>query len=61
VSRLTLLVPETEINPNGTLVNPFDVVPGEYWGFQRIGEFLPLDYAPPVAATKATSAAVKQP
>ncbi|MGI4865709.1 MAG: carboxypeptidase-like regulatory domain-containing protein [Janthinobacterium lividum] len=51
VSRLTLVVPETEINPNGTLVNPFDVVPGEYWGFQRIGEFLPLDYAPPVAAT----------
>ena len=53
VSRLTLLVPETEINPNGTLVNPFDVVPGEYWGFQRIGEFLPLDYEPSVAATAA--------
>jgi hypothetical protein len=50
VSRLTLVVPEAELNPNGTLVNPFDVVPGEYWGFQRIGEFLPLDYAPPVAA-----------
>ena len=59
VSRLTLLVPETEINPNGTLVNPFDLVPGEYWGFQRIGEFLPLDYEPPVAtmAAPGTSAA----
>jgi hypothetical protein len=51
VSRLMLLATETEINDNGTLVNPFDVAPGGYWGFQRIGEFLPLDYAPPVAAT----------
>ena len=59
VSRLTLLAPETEIRPNGTLVNPLDVVSGEYWGFQKIGEFLPLDYAPPVAAvaTPGTSAA----
>jgi hypothetical protein len=59
VSRLTLVVPEAELNANGTLANPFDVVPGEYWGFQRIGEFLPLDYEPPVAAAKRTSAAVK--
>ncbi len=57
VSRLTLVVPEAELNPNGTLVNPFDVVPGEYWGFQRIGEFLPLDYAPPVAAAPAKAKA----
>ncbi|RZK22427.1 MAG: carboxypeptidase-like regulatory domain-containing protein [Hymenobacter sp.] len=47
VSRMSLLAPEAEIQPNGTLVNPFDVVTGEYWGFQKIGEFLPLDYAPP--------------
>ena len=59
VSRLTLLVPETELNPDGTLTNPFDVVPGEYWGFQRIGEFLPLDYAPPVTATVPKSSAAK--
>ncbi len=59
VSRLTLVVPETEINSNGTLVNPFDVVPGEYWGFQRIGEFLPLDYAPPVTAAVPKSSALK--
>jgi hypothetical protein len=59
VSRLMLLANETEINENGTLVNPFDVAPGGYWGFQRIGEFLPLDYEPPVAAkaTPGTSAA----
>jgi hypothetical protein len=59
VSRLTLVVPEAEINPNGTLANPFDVVPGEYWGFQRIGELLPLDYETPVTAAKRASAAVK--
>jgi hypothetical protein len=59
VSRLSLLAPETELNPSGTLENPFDVGRGEYWGFQRIGEFLPLDYEPPVAAAKRTSAAVK--
>ncbi|RZK14458.1 MAG: carboxypeptidase-like regulatory domain-containing protein [Hymenobacter sp.] len=58
VSRLTLVPTETEINANGTLVNPLDVVIGEYWGFQKIGEFLPLDYAPPVEA-KATSAQLK--
>jgi len=59
VSRLTLLVSETEIKPNGTLVNPFDIGRGEYWGFQRIGELLPLDYEPPVVAAKRASAAVK--
>jgi hypothetical protein len=62
VSRLTLLVPETEINPDGTLMNPFDVVPGEYWGFQRVGELLPLDYEPPVkAASKSKTAAAPAP
>jgi hypothetical protein len=62
VSRLMLLVPETEINANGTLVNPFDVAPGGYWGFQRIGEFLPLDYEPPVKPTpKPKTAAVAAP
>jgi hypothetical protein len=59
VSRLTLLAPETEIQPNGTLVNPLDVVSGEYWGFQKIGEFLPLDYAPPVAAVPPTTSATQ--
>jgi hypothetical protein len=36
-----------------------DVSPGEYWGFQRIGEFLPADYEPPVAATPAPQAKLK--
>ncbi|MGI4740480.1 MAG: carboxypeptidase-like regulatory domain-containing protein [Janthinobacterium lividum] len=47
VSRLSLLAPETEIQANGALVNPLDVVTGEYWGFEKIGEILPLDYVPP--------------
>ncbi|RYY15179.1 MAG: carboxypeptidase-like regulatory domain-containing protein [Cytophagaceae bacterium] len=34
-------------------------MPGEYWGFQKIGEFLPLDYAPPVAAAPATAPATQ--
>ncbi|MGI4875097.1 MAG: carboxypeptidase-like regulatory domain-containing protein [Janthinobacterium lividum] len=46
VSRLHLLVPEVEIQPNGTLTNPLQVLTGEYWGFEKIGELLPLDYVP---------------
>ncbi len=57
VSRLILLAPETKIRPNGSLVNPLDVVTGEYWGFQKIGELLPLDYTPPGAASPAPAAA----
>jgi len=59
VSRLSLLAPETELNPNGTLENPFDVGRGEYWGFQRIGELLPLDYAPPVSIARPATTQVK--
>ena len=46
VSRLSLLTPEIEIQPNGTLVSPLQVLTGEYWGFEKIGELLPLDYEP---------------
>jgi hypothetical protein len=46
VSRIRLQVPEAEIRPNGTLRNPADVSTGEYWGFEKVGEFLPLDYQP---------------
>ncbi|NML67773.1 carboxypeptidase-like regulatory domain-containing protein [Hymenobacter sp. RP-2-7] len=47
VSRLKLTDPEVEIMPNGTLADPLAVEVGEYWGFEKIGEFLPLDYVPP--------------
>jgi hypothetical protein len=49
VSRIRLQVPEAEIRPNGTLRNPADVSTGEYWGFEKVGEFLPLDYQPGAA------------
>ena len=46
VSRIRLQAPEAEIRRNGTLRNPADVSTGEYWGFEKVGEFLPLDYQP---------------
>ena len=50
VSRLKLQDDEAEIQPNGSLMNPMEVYNGEYWGFERVGEFLPVDYVPPTAA-----------
>lgn len=49
VSRLRPLVPEAEIQPNGYLINPLAVFVSEYWGFEKIGEFLPLNYVPPAS------------
>lgn len=46
VSRLKLQGRQAEIQANGTLLNPLDVFNGEYWGFEKIGEFLPVDYVP---------------
>ncbi|MFC7668001.1 hypothetical protein ACFQT0_11855 [Hymenobacter humi] len=52
VSRLKLQETEAEIQPNGSLTNPLDVYNGEYWGFERVGEFLPVDYVPPLPALR---------
>ncbi len=52
VSRLVLLAPEAEIEPNGQLVNSLAVFTDSYWGFEKMGEFLPLDYAPPAAVAQ---------
>ena len=46
VSRLELLVPEVELQPGGRLANPLALFTEEYWGFEKIGEFLPLNYDP---------------
>lgn len=46
VSRLKLQGKEAAFQANGTLLNPLDVFNGEYWGFEKIGEFLPVDYTP---------------
>ena len=53
VSRLKLHGREAAIQANGSLLNPLDVYNGEYWGFEKIGEFLPFDYMPPTASTAA--------
>jgi hypothetical protein len=50
VSQLVLMVPEIEIQPNGQLANPLAVFTDEYWGFEKMGEFLPVNYQPPAAA-----------
>lgn len=46
VSRLRLNGRRAEIQADGSLLNPLDVSVGEYWGFEKIGEFLPYDYQP---------------
>ena len=51
VSKIRLLVPEVEILPSGTLRNSADAPLGEYWSFEGVGEFLPLDYVLPPALT----------
>jgi hypothetical protein len=52
VSRLRLQGRQAEIQADGSLLNPLAVSNGEYWGFEKIGEFLPFDYVPPTAATR---------
>jgi hypothetical protein len=51
VSQLVLMQPEVEIEPNGQLANPLAVFTNEYWGFEKMGEFLPVNYLPPLPPT----------
>ncbi|QKG53455.1 carboxypeptidase-like regulatory domain-containing protein [Hymenobacter sp. BRD67] len=46
VSQLLLIQPEVELLYNGRLANPLAVFTDEYWGFEKMGEFLPLNYLP---------------
>lgn len=50
ISTLILLKPEIEILKNGQLQDPLAVFTDGYWGFEKMGEFLPLDYTPPASA-----------
>jgi hypothetical protein len=38
--------PEAELEPSGAPLAPLAFMTEGYWGFQKIGEFLPLDYVP---------------
>jgi hypothetical protein len=49
VSQLSLQVPEIRIQPNGHLENPLAVFNDRYWGFEKMGEFLPVNYLPPAS------------
>ena len=49
VSELILMQPEIEILPNGQLANPLAVFTDGYWGFEKMGEFLPVNYLPPAS------------
>ena len=51
VSLLVLMQPEVEIEPNGQLANPLAVFTDEYWGFEKMGEFLPVNYLPPASSS----------
>jgi hypothetical protein len=54
ISQLLLTRGEAELLPNGQLANPLAVFTDEYWGFEKMGEFLPLDYQLPTASTSPT-------
>ncbi len=49
-SVVRLQQPEAEVEPLGALVVPLAVLNEDYWGFEKIGEMLPLDYQPPGTA-----------
>jgi hypothetical protein len=54
ISQLILTSSEVELLPNGQLANPLAVFTDEYWGFEKMGEFLPLDYQPSTVSTPPT-------
>jgi hypothetical protein len=51
VSQLRLLVPKAELQTMGAPVNPLVLLTTGYWAFEKIGEFLPLNYVPPTPPT----------
>ncbi|WP_165903688.1 carboxypeptidase-like regulatory domain-containing protein [Hymenobacter gummosus] len=61
VSRLRLQRRQAEIQADGSLLNPLDVSVGEYWGFEKIGEFLPFDYQPTAAVKPVLTAPATPP
>jgi hypothetical protein len=45
-SLLSLTEPYTFIEPNGMILNPHSHFVEGYWGWEKLAEMLPLDYAP---------------
>lgn len=48
VSVLHLLLPQVLLQANGQATNPLGVLTEGYWGFEKIGEFLPVNYQLPL-------------
>ncbi|MBT9392689.1 carboxypeptidase-like regulatory domain-containing protein [Hymenobacter sp. NST-14] len=48
-SVLHLLHPSVPLQPNGLPEDPLALLTEGYWGFEKMGEFLPVDYQPPPA------------
>lgn len=46
ISILTLLEPKTLIESTGHLLSPLAVLFEGHWGYEKMGEFLPIDYEP---------------
>ncbi|GGG35880.1 hypothetical protein GCM10011378_10190 [Hymenobacter glacieicola] len=46
VSVLQLLLPQVLLQANGQATNPLGVLTEGYWGFEKLGEFLPVNYQP---------------
>lgn len=44
VSVMKLLAPAVDMDRNGNLLSPVDVVVEQYWGWEKMAEMLPLDY-----------------
>ncbi|WP_375417773.1 carboxypeptidase-like regulatory domain-containing protein [uncultured Hymenobacter sp.] len=51
-SVLHLQLPEAEIQSFGALVVPLGSLSEDYWGFEKVGEMLPLDYEPPAVPVR---------
>lgn len=47
VSVLHLQQPQVPLQANGQPSNPLALYTEGYWGFEKMGEFLPVDYLPP--------------
>lgn len=49
ISVLRIVQPRHQIYANGTLDDPLAVLAEGYWAFEKLGEFLPINYEAPAA------------
>ena len=44
ISYLRLLAPKVNVDANGNVEAPMDVIVEQYWGWEKMAEMLPLDF-----------------